>query len=81
MTRQQLLKKYESLSVSARRQVDTLIASLAEPQKQKAVRATVSVKTISGEPFIGMWRDRADMADSVEWVRSLRRRQWSRRIG
>lgn len=32
----------------------------------------------AGEPasFVGMWADRADMADSVEWVNRLREREW-----
>jgi Protein of unknown function (DUF2281) len=29
-------------------------------------------------PAVGLWKDRADMADSVEWVRKLRREQWER---
>ena len=33
---------------------------------------------IETEPFIGMWRDREEMADSTAWVRRLRARQWSR---
>lgn len=30
------------------------------------------------EPFVGMWRDRDDMADSVRWVREIREREWTR---
>jgi len=29
------------------------------------------------EPFISMWVDRADMVDSVEYVRRLRREEWT----
>jgi len=28
------------------------------------------------EPFIGIWKDRAEMADSTEWVRNLRKQEW-----
>ncbi len=28
------------------------------------------------EPFIGMWAERPDMADSSAWVRGLRDREW-----
>jgi hypothetical protein len=35
------------------------------------------VEDISTLPFVGMWKDRADMADSVEWV-SNQRDQWNR---
>jgi len=31
------------------------------------------------DPFVGMWRDREDMADSSEWVRRTRQREWARR--
>ena len=33
---------------------------------------------IETEPFIGMWRDREEMADGTAWVRRLRACQWSR---
>jgi Protein of unknown function DUF104 len=29
--------------------------------------------SIADSPFVGMWRDREDMADSVEYVNRLRR--------
>jgi len=28
------------------------------------------------EPFVGMWADRQDMADSAAWVRQNREREW-----
>ena len=36
-------------------------------------------KSLTDEPFVGMWRDREDMADSSEWVRTTRQREWTRR--
>jgi AbrB family looped-hinge helix DNA binding protein len=36
-------------------------------------------RSLSDEPFVGMWRDREDMADSSEWVRTTRQREWDRR--
>lgn len=30
----------------------------------------------SQDEFVGMWADREDMADSVEYVRKLRQEQW-----
>ncbi|HET6575706.1 MAG TPA: hypothetical protein VFG68_19050 [Fimbriiglobus sp.] len=30
-------------------------------------------------PAIGMWKDREDMADPVEWVRKMREEEWRRR--
>ena len=28
------------------------------------------------DPFVGMWQDRKDMADSTAWVRDLRATEW-----
>ena len=36
-------------------------------------------RPLKEEPFVGMWRDREDMADSSEWVRKLRQREWTPR--
>lgn len=36
-------------------------------------------KSLLEEPFFGMWRDREDLADSTEWVRRIREREWTRR--
>ena len=32
----------------------------------------------SQEPFVGMWQDREEMADSTAWVRNLRQTAWRR---
>lgn len=29
-------------------------------------------------PAVGMWKDREDMKDSVEWVRQMRKKHWHR---
>lgn len=31
---------------------------------------------IANDPFIGIWKDRKDMQDSAEWVRSTRDSEW-----
>jgi hypothetical protein len=28
------------------------------------------------EPFVGMWQDREDLADSSAWVRAIRQQHW-----
>lgn len=44
----------------------------------KAEEATPKKGSIVDEPFIGMWKDREDMTDSVAWVRGVRKEQWAR---
>jgi hypothetical protein len=76
MTREKLLEKYQGLSVAARRQVDRLVAALAATPQAKSPR---SAKALD-RAFIGLWADRPDMTDAGAWVRSIRDRQWSRRV-
>lgn len=33
--------------------------------------------SITDEPFVGMWKDRNDMEDSVSWVKNLRSKEWA----
>ncbi len=40
--------------------------------------AVTTLTDWSNEPFIGMWKNHKEMKDSVEWVRQLRRNEWSR---
>lgn len=44
------------------------------PVAPRAERAAPKRKSLLEEPFFGMWRDREDLADSVAWVRRIRRR-------
>ena len=37
---------------------------------------TRKIAPLKDEPFVGMWKDREDMADGAAWVKGLRQRQW-----
>ncbi len=32
---------------------------------------------IADDPFFGIWKDRPEMSDSSQWVREVRKSQWS----
>ena len=40
--------------------------------------ATTSTIDWINEPFLGMWKTRDEMKDSVAWVKELRRQEWTR---
>ena len=81
MTQQELLDEFLSLPLEAQHQVVNFIAflrqtyTIAQPTSQE-----VTVDLI-GDPFIGMWRDRQDLANSHAWVRSIRENEWSNSRG
>ena len=72
----QLLKDFADLPPEAQRSVADYMAFLriryllTQPQSEH--RETL----LADDPFIGLWRDRSEMADSHAWVRSLREREW-----
>jgi hypothetical protein len=77
MAIQQIVQDISSLPPEAQKQVSDFVAFLKSRYPAAHVKSARRIK-LSKEPFIGMWKDREDMRDSVEWVRQLRRSQWER---
>jgi len=72
-----LLHQLDTLPVEAKRQVFDFVAFLQIRYERPApVKKGKKVK-LRKEPFVGMWKDREDLSDSVAWVRELRRREWN----
>ncbi len=63
------------LPEKAQREVIEFVDFLAIRYRSRA-RETRKRGTPSMAPFVGMWRDRADMTDSTAWVREQRRAGW-----
>ncbi|NJK69301.1 MAG: DUF2281 domain-containing protein [Microcoleus sp. SU_5_3] len=76
MTQQELLDEFFALPPEAQRQVRNFIAFL----RQKSARTEPSPQTqdidLVNHPFIGMWRDRQDLANSTAWVRYVKESEW-----
>ncbi len=81
MTNEEILSEFSALPPEAQRLVADFIAFLR--QRYGALQDVVQPKTLdlSAEPFIGMWKDREDMKDSVAWVRNLREQEWGKHRG
>ena len=67
-----LWRQFEALSPAAKRQVADFIAFLSGREEQ---RRTATNTPLSEDPFIGLWADREDLADS----RRLRIYAWRHR--
>lgn len=52
---------------------------IALPGRNRVSLSPADVAPLADDPFIGMWRDREDLADSDAWVRTMRRREWTDR--
>jgi hypothetical protein len=77
MTLLEIAQEIDSLPPEAQKQVEDFIAFLKTRYKPIAKKRAKRGK-LEDEPFVGMWKDRADMCDSVKWIRELRQREWTR---
>lgn len=53
----------------------TLLEKLLNPPSN-GLEEKLELTALENEPFVGMWQDREDLADSSQWVRQLRQREW-----
>ncbi len=77
MTQEKTWEDFAALPVEAQRQVADFIAFLRSRYEQPRAVQSAGLVDLSDEPFIGIWRDRADIQDSSQWVRDVRRREWT----
>ncbi len=77
MTLLEIAQEIDSLPPEAQKQVEDFIAFLKTRYKP-VPKKRVKKGKLEDEPFVGMWKDRADMRDSVKWVREMRQREWTR---
>ena len=78
MNQDTLWGEYSTLPPQAQKLVVDFLALMKKSYNQMPLAASKSVETrsILDEPFIGMWQDRDEMADSSTWVREARKREW-----
>ena len=77
MTLLEIAQEIDSLPPEAQKQVEDFVAFLKTRYKP-AAKKRAKKGSLKSEPFLGMWKDREDMRDSVKWVRNLRQSEWTR---
>ena len=76
MNQEQILRDLMALPPRAQQMVADFIAFLRLRYAQEPHEEAEILLALKDEPFIGMWRDRTDVADSSAWVRAVRTREW-----
>ncbi len=79
MRRESLARELEDLPPAAQKEVLEFVAFLRERHKAPSRATRVKRRDLALEPFVGMWRDRKDMATSADWVRKVRRTHWAKK--
>ena len=80
MNRQKLWKRFANLTPEARRKVLDLIGALAGPELERNPTQKPK-KSLADDPFVGMWKNRADLGDASAWVKGVRLEEWKGKRG
>jgi hypothetical protein len=68
----------QTLTPEHQKQVIDFISFLKDREQITSTVTSHAAESWETDPFFGMWSDRTDLNDSVQWVRQLRQSQWSR---
>ncbi len=69
-------QEFASLPPEAQREILDFVAFLkTRYPTQQAIKKAERTR-LADEPFVGMWRNRAEMQDSTAWVRDVRCQEW-----
>jgi len=71
-------RKFESLPPAAQKQVMDFVDLLQSRYASLKSRAKSGRPALREEEFVGIWKNREDMADSSRWVRDLRQKEWKK---
>lgn len=75
---QSIMEELAALPAEARREAMDFIVFLRQRHGRARERPHEQKPSIKREPFLGIWADRADMRDSIAWVKETREHEWSR---
>ena len=71
-----ILSQITALPPEVQREVSDFIAFLKTRYEPRPPKKEVKKVNLNEEQFIGMWKDRQDMKDSVSWVRNVRKKDY-----
>lgn len=76
MEQDNIVKAIISLPPEAQRQVADFIDFLQIKYKTDQKTTKTERHRLADEPFIGMWKNKKELKDSSDWVRTLRKSEW-----
>ena len=76
MSESPVSKKIKQLPPEAKQQAQDFVDFLYQRYVKSEGKKKSGTGKISESPFFGIWKDREEMRDSVEWVRKVRKSQW-----
>lgn len=74
--RESIWRQFNALPAEAKREVIDFIAFLQTRYQRSNLKKRPQTSKLSEDPFIGIWKDREDLKDSVAWIRDVRKNEW-----
>lgn len=72
------IEQLESLPENLRSEVRDFIAFLRSRYLSPTTKEKQKEGNLSDEAFVGIWKDRKEFRDSIDWGREKRRSEWSK---
>jgi len=69
-------QQFVGLTPDQQQEVLDYMAFLQTRRTSPTTRKTSRRTKLAAEPFVGLWRNRKDLSDSVAWVRKTRQQEW-----
>ncbi|MFQ5630240.1 MAG: DUF2281 domain-containing protein [bacterium] len=76
MDMENVWRQFDTLPAQAKREVIDFMAFLHTRYQRQNIEMQSKTVKLSEEPFVGIWKDRGDLKDSVAWVRKARKNEW-----
>ena len=77
MSKPTVSQKIDELPPDAKKQALDFVDFLYQRYvRSKGEAKKIGAATIADSSFFGIWKDRKEMGDSVEWVRNIRKSEW-----
>lgn len=77
MITDEIIQKITNLSPKAQEEVYNFIEFVIYKYTIQPIVKETKKTPLEEEPFFGIWSDRPEMKNSVEYVKNLRENQWS----
>lgn len=76
MTKKMILSQLDALPNEGLKEVAAFIAFIKNRYQPPDIKKRKRKVPIEKESFVGMWKNRQDMQDSVSFVKSMRENEW-----
>lgn len=76
MQMQKIWRQFATLPSERQQEVIDFIAFLQKRYQRLHPHKRPKKLKLTEEAFIGLWKDREDLQESISWVRDIRQREW-----